>query len=512
MNIKRLFAFAAFILVTKILPAQQVQMTMVDTSHQVISKYIYGHFAEDLGRCIYDGFWVDSSLNVAKNDRLRLDVIDALKKLHIPVLRWPGGCFADQYHWEDGIGDRSKRPGRVNTIWGMVPDDNSFGTDEFMKLCKLLGTEPYIAGNVGTGTPKEMEDWLEYLNYNGKSALADMRRKNGHVAPYNVSFWGVGNESWGCGGNMTPEYYSDLYKRYAEFCKDYPGTKLRKIASGANSDDYHWTEVCMKNIPVSNMWGLSMHYYTIVNTWNEKGSATNFGEDGYFNGMKKCLDIETLINKHSAIMDKYDPQKKVALVVDEWGIWTDVEPGTNPAFLYQQNSLRDALIAASTLNIFNNHSDRIKMANLAQIVNVLQALVLTDKEKMLLTPTYYILDMYQYHQDATLIPLQFSSPDYVYGNESIPAINASASRDSNGAVHITLVNLDPKKEITINTTVPSSLKSVTGEILNSEKYTDINTFDNPGKVKLKAFTGAVLKGSALNIKMPALSAVMLELK
>ncbi len=512
MNIKRLFAIAAFILVTKILPAQQVQMTMVDTSHQVISKYIYGHFAEDLGRCIYDGFWVDSSLNVAKNDRLRLDVIDALKKLHIPVLRWPGGCFADQYHWEDGIGDRSKRPGRVNTIWGMVPDDNSFGTDEFMKLCKLLGTEPYIAGNVGTGTPKEMEDWLEYLNYNGKSALADMRRKNGHVAPYNVSFWGVGNESWGCGGNMTPEYYSDLYKRYAEFCKDYPGTKLRKIASGANSDDYHWTEVCMKNIPVSNMWGLSMHYYTIVNTWNEKGSATNFGEDGYFNGMKKCLDIETLINKHSAIMDKYDPQKKVALVVDEWGIWTDVEPGTNPAFLYQQNSLRDALIAASTLNIFNNHSDRIKMANLAQIVNVLQALVLTDKEKMLLTPTYYILDMYQYHQNATLIPLQFSSPDYVYGNESIPAINASASRDSNGAVHITLVNLDPKKEITINTTVPSSLKSVTGEILNSEKYTDINTFDNPGKVKLKAFTGAVLKGSALNIKMPALSAVMLELK
>lgn len=512
MNIKRLFAFAAFILVTKILPAQQVQMTMVDTSHQVISKYIYGHFAEDLGRCIYDGFWVDSSLKVAKNDRLRLDVIDALKKLHIPVLRWPGGCFADQYHWEDGIGDRSKRPGRVNTIWGMVPDDNSFGTDEFMKLCKLLGTEPYIAGNVGTGTPKEMEDWLEYLNYNGKSALADMRRKNGHDAPYNVSFWGVGNESWGCGGNMTPEYYSDLYKRYAEFCKDYPGTKLRKIASGANSDDYHWTEVCMKNIPVSNMWGISMHYYTIVNTWNEKGSATNFGEDGYFNGMKKCLDIETLINKHSAIMDKYDPQKKVALVVDEWGIWTDVEPGTNPAFLYQQNSLRDALIAASTLNIFNNHSDRIKMANLAQIVNVLQALVLTDKEKMLLTPTYYILDMYQYHQDATLIPLKFNSPDYVYGNESIPAINASASRDSNGAVHITLVNLDPKKEITINTIVPSSLKSVTGEILNSEKYTDINTFDNPGKVKLKAFTGAVLKGSALNIKMPALSAVMLELK
>jgi alpha-N-arabinofuranosidase len=394
----------------------------------------------------------------------------------------------------------------------MVPDDNSFGTDEFMKLCSLLGTEPYIAGNVGTGTPHEMEDWLEYLNYNGKSTLADLRRQNGQEAPYHVSLWGVGNESWGCGGNMTPEYYADLYKRYAEFCKDYPGTRLKKIASGANADDYNWTEVCMKNIPLYAMWGLSMHYYTIVNTWNNKGSATSFGEDEYFKGLKNCLHIETLINKHSTIMDKYDPEKKVALVVDEWGIWTDVEPGTNPAFLYQQNSLRDALIAASTLNIFNNHCDRVKMANLAQIVNVLQSLVLTDKEKMLLTPTYYIFDMYQYHQDATLIPLKFESPKYQWGNESIPAINASASKDSNGVVHITLVNLDPGKTITIHTTVPSSYKNVSGEILNSEKFTDINTFDNPGKVRLKPFAGADLKGNALSVTMPAHAAVMLELK
>lgn len=509
---KKILLIIHYSLLISSLHAQSVQIIMTDTSHQKISKYIYGHFAEDLGRCIYDGFWVDSNMNVSKNDRIRLDVVDALKKIHIPDLRWPGGCFADQYHWSDGIGERGKRPIRVNTTWGMVSDDNSFGTDEFLKLCGLLNCEPYMAGNVGTGTPHEMEDWIEYLNYNGKSTLANLRRNNGHAAPYNVSLWGVGNESWGCGGQMTPEFYAEQFKRYAEFCKDYPGTHLKKIASGANSDDYNWTEVCMKNIPLWDMYAISMHYYTIPGTWETKGSATDFDEAKYFLALKNCLHIEELINKHSAIMDKYDPQKKVALAVDEWGIWIDVEPGTNPAFLYQQNSLRDALIAASTLNIFNNHCDRVRMANLAQAVNVLQALVLTNKEKMLLTPTYYVFDMYQHHQNATFIPLQFTSPQYVFENDSINAVNASASKDSNGVMHITLVNLDSKKEITINAAVPSTLKIVSGEILNSEKFTDINTFDNPGKVKLKSFAGASLKGSALTVKMPPMSAVVLELK
>ena len=493
------------------LHAQTMQFTMSDTSHQKISKYIYGHFAEDLGRCIYDGFWVDSTLNVPKNDRLRLDVIDALKKIHIPDLRWPGGCFADQYHWSDGIGERSKRPQRVNTTWGMVSDDNSFGTDEFLKLCGLLNCEPYMAGNVGTGTPHEMEDWLEYLNYNGKSTLADLRRSNGHAAPYNVSLWGVGNESWGCGGQMTPEFYADQFKRYAEFCKDYPGTHLKKIASGANADDYNWTEVCMKNIPLSDMFSLSMHYYTLVDGWNKKGSATNFNEAQYFKGLKNCLHIEELINKHSAIMDKYDPEKKVALAVDEWGIWTDVEPGTNPAFLYQQNSLRDALIAATTLNIFNNHSDRVRMANLAQTVNVLQALVLTNKEKTLLTPTYYVFDMYQHHQDATLIPLQFTSPDYSYNNENIPAVNGSASKDTNGVVHITLANLDTKKKISVSTSLASSFKNITGEILTSPKFNDINTFDNPDKIKETSFTDFKKSGNNLTINLPPMSVILITL-
>ncbi|MBS1973528.1 MAG: alpha-N-arabinofuranosidase [Bacteroidetes bacterium] len=478
-----------------------------------ISKYIYGHFSEDLGRCIYDGFWADPSMPVKKQGRIRMDVVEALKKIKIPVLRWPGGCFADQYHWRDGIGPQGQRPKTVNTTWGMVTDDNSFGTHEFLELCSLLGCEPYIAGNVGTGTPKEMEDWLEYLNYNGESALTDLRKKNGRDKPWNVSFWGVGNESWGCGGSMSPEYYSNEYKRYSEFAKNYPGTKLKLIASGANGDDYNWTDVVLKNTGLWNAWGISMHYYVVVGDWGHKGSATQFDESEYFHGLKKCLHIEGLINRHSAIMDVYDPEKAKALVVDEWGIWTDAEPGTNPAFLYQQNSLRDALIAASTLNIFNNHCARVKMANLAQTVNVLQSLVLTDKDKMLLTPTYYVFDMYQAHQDAMWLPVQFSSPDYVYGNEKIPAINASASRDASGAVHISIVNLDPAKIISIKTSLEGMhFKSLSAQVLTSQKFTDVNTFEKPFTVKTVEFKGARKQGDDLMVEMPPQSVVVVELK
>ncbi len=480
-------------------------MTIRDTSGPIISRNIYGHFSEDLGRCIYDGFWT--------GDRIRMDVVNALKKIRVPSLRWPGGCYADQYHWADAIGPRDQRKRTVNTTWGMVSEDNSFGTHEFLELCSLLGCQPYIAGNVGSGTPQEMASWLEYLNYNGKSTLADLRRKNGHDQPYNVSFWGVGNESWGCGGSMTPEYYCDQYKRYSEFCKNFPGAPLKLIASGSNGDDFNWTEVLMKNIPLYRTWGLSMHYYTIANTWRHKGSATQFGEDEYFKALAACLRMEELVGKHAAIMDKYDPGKRVALVVDEWGIWTDAEPGTNPAFLYQQNSLRDALIAATTLNIFNNHADRVKMAALAQTVNVLQSLILTDKDKMLLTPTYYVFDLYKVHQDAKSLVIQVSVPDYEFAGRRIPAVNASASRDSAGAVHISLVNLDPSKKITIRTTLPgASYKSVTGQILTSAKFSDINTFDQPDKVKTASFTGARKEGEELVVEMPAQSVVVLELK
>jgi alpha-L-arabinofuranosidase len=482
-----------------------VSLTIRDTSGPVISRNIYGHFSEDLGRCIYDGFWT--------GDHIRMDVVEALKKIRVPVLRWPGGCYADQYHWADAIGPRNQRKRTVNTTWGMVSEDNSFGTHEYLNLCSLLGCQPYIAGNVGTGTPQEMESWLEYLNYNGKSTLADLRRQNGRDQPWNVSFWGVGNESWGCGGDMTPEFYSDQYKRYAEFCKSYPGAPLKLIASGPNGDDYHWTEVLMDKLPLGHLWGLSMHYYTVAGEWRHKGSATQFGEDIYFKAMEACLKMGEIVQKHSAIMDKYDPLKKIALVVDEWGIWTDVEPGTNPAFLFQQNSLRDALIAGTTLNIFNNHADRVKMAALAQTVNVLQSLILTDKDKMLLTPTYYVFDLYKVHQDAQSLVVQLASPDYVYGGRRIPAVNASASRDSSGAIHISLVNLDPSNKITVRAGLPGiAFSGVSGQVLTSGNFADINNFDQPAKVKPAVFAGARKEGDDVVVEMPAKSIVVLELK
>ncbi|WP_069657962.1 alpha-N-arabinofuranosidase [Arcticibacter eurypsychrophilus] len=480
----------------------------------VISKDIYGQFSEHLGRCIYDGFWVDPAMNVPKKDRIRLDIVDALKKINIPNLRWPGGCFADEYHWRDGIGPREQRPKMVNTNWGGVVEDNSFGTHEFLELCSLLGAEPYIAGNVGSGTVEEMAKWVEYLNFDGVSPMANLRKQNGREKPWKVSFWGVGNESWGCGGNMTPEYYADLYKRYATYARNYPGSPLKKIASGANSWDLNWTEVLMKNIPARDMWGISLHYYTLpTGNWGKKGSATVFAEQEYFNTMKNGLAMDSLVKKHSAIMDKYDPGKKVGLLVDEWGVWTDVEPGTNPGFLYQQNSMRDALIAGSTLNIFNNHSDRVRLASLAQTVNVLQALILTEKEKILLTPTYHVFDLYKVHMGAKLIPLDFISPDYVLGDQKIPAVNASASVDSNGVVHITLVNLDPKKKISINTAL-NGLKwsGVTGRIVTSPKFNDFNSFANPNKIVAASFKGAKKTGNQLKVELPALSVVELELK
>ncbi|HEY4876289.1 MAG TPA: alpha-L-arabinofuranosidase C-terminal domain-containing protein, partial [Puia sp.] len=425
--------------------------------------------------------------------------------------RWPGGCFADQYHWSDGIGAVRKKT--VNTTWGMVTENNSFGTHEFLTLCELIGCEPYIAGNVGTGTPQEMEAWIEYLNFAGASTLADLRRTNGHEQPFHVSFWGVGNESWGCGGEMTPAYYSDEYKRYASFCMDYPGTTLKKIVSGANADEYHWTEICMKNIPADDMWGIGLHYYTLTDGWSHKGSATNFSEEQYFKSLKNCLRMEELINKHSAILDKYDPKKNVALVVDEWGIWKNAEPGTNPAFLYQQNSLRDALIAATTLNIFNNHSDRVKMANLAQTVNVLQALVLTSGDSMLLTPTYYVFDLYKIHQNAKWIPIKIQSSNYDFNNQNIPAINASASSDSNGVMHISLVNLDPVHEIPVTINLNESANSkITGQVLTSAKYTDVNTFRKPFTIVIRAFSDFKKDGKTIIINMPSKSVVVLDLK
>ena len=514
--LKPVFSLLFFLALYTGVSAQQIDVLVGgDTakSHR-ISRHIYGHFAEHLGRCIYDGFWVADTMKVPKKDRIRLDIVEALKKIKIPNLRWPGGCFADEYHWRDGIGPRTQRPKMVNTNWGGVTEDNSFGTHEFMELCELLKCEPYITANVGSGTVEEMAKWVEYFNFDGVSPMANLRKQNGHAKPWKVSFWGVGNESWGCGGDMTPEFYADQYKRYATYARNYPGAPLKKIAGGANTSDYNWTEVLMKNVGPNKMWGLSLHFYTLPNnSWPPKGSATQFDEAQYFNTMKNCLRMEELVTRHSAIMDKYDKEKRVALVVDEWGIWTEVEPGTNPGFLYQQNSLRDALIAGTTLNIFNNHSDRVRVANLAQSINVLQALILTKGRQMLLTPTYHVFDLYKVHQDAKYLPVQFTSPDYALGEQKIPALNASASMDSTGAIHITLVNLDPNKSLQLKTALRDvQWQRVNGSIVTSTKLTDINNFEKPENIRVLPFSGARKQGAGLVVELPAKSVVMLELK
>jgi alpha-N-arabinofuranosidase len=494
--------------------AQNNLVFNVNAAKTTISRQIYGHFAEHLGHCIYGGFYVgEGNTKVPNTNGVRNDVIDALKKLKIANLRWPGGCFADTYHWKDGIGPKDKRPAMVNTWWGGVTEDNSFGTHDFLNMCELIGTEPYLAGNVGSGTVQELIDWVQYVNFEGKSPMADLRKQNGREKPWHVAFWGVGNEAWGCGGNMKPEYYADLYRKYATFMTGWSNeTKVFRIASGASSNDYNWTEVLMKNIPLHMLGGLALHHYSVIN-WNKKGSAVDFSEQQYFEIMKQALFMDSLVTKHSAIMDKYDPKKQVALVVDEWGGWYDVEQGTNPGFLFQQNTMRDAMIAGATLNIFHNHSDRVRMANLAQTINVLQAVILTKEEKMILTPTYHVMEMYNVHQDAKLIPLTIRSNNYMFGKEKLPAISASASKDSTGLVHISLVNIDAKntQDVTISLE-GGSFTTVGGRILTSAKLQDHNSFEEPAKIKPAPFSGATLKGKTLSVKMPPFSVAVLELK
>jgi alpha-L-arabinofuranosidase len=485
-----------------------------DTASHIINRNIYGHFAEHLGRCIYGGFYVgENNKKIANTNGVRNDVVAALKKLKIPNLRWPGGCFADTYHWKDGIGPKDKRPSMVNTWWGGVTEDNSFGTHDFLNMCELLGAEPYMAANIGSGTPQELIEWVQYTSFAGESPMSKLRRQNGRDKPWNVKFWGVGNEAWGCGGNMRPEYYSDLYRKYATFMTGWSNdNKVFRIASGANSSNYEWTETLMKNIPLNMMEGIGLHHYAVID-WNKKGPSTDFTEQQYFTTMKRALFMDELITKNEAILDKYDPRKKVALVVDEWGGWYDVEPGTNPGFLYQQNTMRDAVLAGATLNIFNNHSARVRMANLAQAINVLQSVILTQEEKMILTPTYHVMEMYNIHQDATYLPITLKTNDYNLANDKLPAVSASASKDKNGLTHISLVNIDMNKSQDINVDVSKyKFSNVTGRILASSKVQDHNTFDNPDKVKPAAFTGASLKGNNLSVKLPPFSVVVLELK
>ena len=512
---KTLRLLAALLFSAAPVVGQEVPKTSIvvhaDTPGPVYDRHIFTQFAEHLGNGVYGGLWVGPESKIPNTRGFRNDVVTALKAIGVPMVRWPGGCFADEYHWREGIGPRAKRPVKINTHWGGVTEPNAVGTHEFMDLAEQLGAEAYIAGNVGNGTPREMAEWVEYMT-SPAGSLADERARNGRKAPWAVPYFGVGNELWGCGGTMRAEYAADETRRYATFIVAPAGTRILKIASGANVDDYKWTETMMAQA-AGQVDGVSLHYYTVPGGWPPRASSTSFDEAGWAETLSEAWRMDDLITRHSAIMDKADPSKKTWLAVDEWGTWYAGDPGTNPGFLRQQNSLRDALVAAVHLNIFARHADRVKLTAIAQMVNVLQAMVLTDGAKMVLTPTYHVFAMYRPYMDGTVLPIDIRSPWYNKDKWTMPAVSASAVRGKDGVVHVALANLDPNRGNTVTATLTGVRPSgVTGRVLTAPTMTALNTFDVPNTVTVRAFGGARLAGDVLSVDLPPKSVVMLDLR
>ena len=466
-----------------------------------IAPEIFGHFSEHLGTCMYGGIYVGENSAIPNADGVRIDVIEAFRQIRMPVLRWPGGCFADDYHWRDGIGPKEQRRKRVSRYWGHTTETNAFGTHEFFSLCEKIGCEPYLAGNLGSGTVQELSDWIEYLTFEGDSDLSELRRKNGREQPWHLKYLGIGNENWGCGGNMRPEYYADEYHRYQSFCENYGENRLYKIACGANGDDYRWTETMMANVKSSMMHGLSLHYYTVPSgIWEKKGDALDFTDAEYYATVSRALYMDTLLKKHIEIMDRHDPAGEIGLVVDEWGNWYDPAEGENPHFLHQQNTMRDAVTAAINLNLFLQYSKRITMANLAQAVNVLQAILLTEGAGLIKTPTYHVFDLFKRHQGGMLLPTACTALTAGSGTK-VPMLSHAASlRD--GVLTLTAANcsLEDAAEMTV------SLAGFTAEkaeasVLYGDSCRACNSFDAPDTVRLHPLNVSSA-GSTLRLTVP----------
>ena len=468
-----------------------------------ISPEIYGHFSEHLGRCIYNGIYVGENSPIPNTDGIRNDIIEAFRNIKAPVFRWPGGCFAEEYHWQDGIGEKALRRKIVNTNWGGVTEDNSFGTHEFMRFCELVGCKPYINGNVGSGSVREMSEWIEYMTSDAESPLTEQRKKNGRAEPWKLEYLGVGNENWGCGGNMRPEYYADVYKRYQTFCRNYSGNRLYRIACGPSSADYNWTEAMMKNLDSNNVDAIDLHYYTMP-VWPEMESATDFDDELYYKTIAAANFSDELITRHSEIMNRYDPEKKIGLVIGEWGCWHKVEEGTNPGFLYQQNTMRDAIVAAIELNVFNRHSDRVVMANLAQAVNVLQSVILTEGDKMIKTPTYHVFDLFKTHQNNEAVYCYTQNENMSEG-QNAPMISVSASVNEK-SMTVTATNCSLTEEAAVECSIFGfKASSVSCRILTNEAHS-YNDFDCPDRVSISEHT-AVIKDNVLKLNIPPCAVV-----
>jgi alpha-N-arabinofuranosidase len=495
--------------------AQQASITIhADQPGPKIDRHIYGQFAEHLGHGIYEGVWVGEHSAIPNERGFRSDVIAALKQLQVPVVRWPGGCFADEYHWRDGIGPRDRRPVTVNTNWGGVPETNQFGTHEFMDFVELIGAEAYINGNVGTGTPREMADWLQYLTSDQDTTITAERARNGHPRPWKIAYFAVGNETWGCGGNMSPDYYVDQLRQYLSFLKTPPDARPQMIASGGHDADTTWSETLAAKVPEGMMNAVSFHYYTLPRqNWQHKGAAVGFPEDEWISTVAHTLVMEDFISRNVAVLNLQDPGNKLSFAVDEWGTWYDTEPGRESGFLFQQNTLRDAVIAAVNLNIFHHHADRVRLANIAQMVNVLQAMILTDGPKMVLTPTYHVFSMFKPFQDATSLATEIQSPNYDLHAMSVPALSASAARSAGGAIVVALVNLDPHRTLKVNGELTGfAAHKVSGNILSATDMDARNSFEAPHTVEPKQFGDARLAGGRLTVSLPAKSVVVLNLQ
>ena len=499
-------------------PAQATITIHADKPGATINKNVYGQFSEHLGAGIYGGFWVGENSAIPNTRGFRNDVVAALKDLHVPVIRWPGGCFGDEYHWREGVGPRDKRVVRINHNWGGVPEDNAFGTHEFFDFLDLIGADAYVSANVGTGSPAEMVDWLEYMTSDQDTTLTRLRKANGRDKPWKLSMLAIGNETWGCGGNMTPQYYADIFKQYATFIRTKPEERPIVIASGGHDSDTSWTKTLMSSTKDGDgrfgMDAISFHYYTIKGIkWEDKGNAVGFGEDEWMDHIANTLKMDTFLKKNIAIMNKYDPKKRVGFYVDEWGTWYLPEPGKEPGFLYQQNTIRDAVIAAANFNIFHKYADRVRMTSIAQTINVLQAMILTDGPKMVLTPTYHVFHMFIPFQGATSLPVDLKTPRYSYGKKTVPIVSVSAARVASGDIDVALVNLNPNHAVRVSVAIAGVKPGgVSGTILTGPSMDAHNTFEDPDAVHPVAFNDAQIAKGRLTVTLPAKSVVVLDVK